>query len=842
MSVKLDGIDLNAAADSIEANNEGGFNNFFKNESLIKNYGDQGDERGVSVDMDRVLGEGNGTFNVRGSVNEVLIDGMVTVDRNEAESGSLNTVSEMKEKNDENKTGVFGDGTQIDDTTLCLSLKQFGNDDVEVMRVRAQNQGLGINVLPQNAEAREKVGLLLDLNTRQTFHSDLTHDNVYNGTGHNEYLTVSSLPVSVGLSKSTSAIMEARGSRTPIALINDEVFNIPAENMDVEDDKVAALIPKVRTKENQTEKEGEYFVSDLVWGKVRSHPWWPGVIVEPSAASKKAMEHIKKHSYLISYFGDQTFAWNEALKIKPFHMYFSQMEKQSKGETFNYAVDSALNEVSRRIELGLACQCLNNEVISTIDSHEVISAGIKEQSSRICGTDSFSTADSFSPKSFFNYVKLLASAPNAAINRLEYVKARAQHLAFNRWKGYPHLPAFEEFNGILGHEEDHCGLQTKGMMQGVSGCYEDDHQVLSGRGMSPAQNSLQKRKNMTKDDLCRNQKKYIMELVHVGSPSSSEKSVGKSSKKLLSGSSAQKRVGDNVLLNESRPKRRKVFSSRQAVELGGKSINVSNSRISAICRGESLKGTLDPEVFPPIDEMLSVLGIAAQNPVDGYSSLISIACFFSDFRKSICKEYNNLQGNQKSSDKQKAEKLCESESTGTFKFEGMEDSYWTDRIIESRPEVPLLFEPKMDSKNHNVVAELDSGDKINTMVVESALENPSRIGEDKADEYSPTVLILNFTNLESVPPITNLNEIFSRYGPLNELETEVLSKSKRAKVVFKRRSDAETAFSSTGKFSIFGPALVSYRLKYLPAPRKTATASKGKGTVNKSTSIEDGAT
>ncbi|GJV06086.1 60S ribosomal protein L10a-1 [Tanacetum coccineum] len=31
--------------------------------------------------------------------------------------------------------------------------------------------------------------------------------------------------------------------------------------------------------------EGEFDVSDLVCGKVRSHPWWPGQIVDPSDAS-----------------------------------------------------------------------------------------------------------------------------------------------------------------------------------------------------------------------------------------------------------------------------------------------------------------------------------------------------------------------------------------------------------------------------------------------------------------------------------------------------------------------------------------------------------------------------
>ncbi|XP_039016251.1 PWWP domain-containing protein 2A-like [Hibiscus syriacus] len=54
--------------------------------------------------------------------------------------------------------------------------------------------------------------------------------------------------------------------------------------------------------------KSEFCVSDLVSGKVQSHPWWPGQIFDSSAATVKAKKYLKKESYLIAYYGDQTFA------------------------------------------------------------------------------------------------------------------------------------------------------------------------------------------------------------------------------------------------------------------------------------------------------------------------------------------------------------------------------------------------------------------------------------------------------------------------------------------------------------------------------------------------------
>jgi hypothetical protein len=40
--------------------------------------------------------------------------------------------------------------------------------------------------------------------------------------------------------------------------------------------------------------KGRFQVADLVWGKVKSHPWWPGEIFDPTDASELGLKHQKK--------------------------------------------------------------------------------------------------------------------------------------------------------------------------------------------------------------------------------------------------------------------------------------------------------------------------------------------------------------------------------------------------------------------------------------------------------------------------------------------------------------------------------------------------------------------
>uniref|UniRef100_M8CV61 RRM domain-containing protein n=1 Tax=Aegilops tauschii TaxID=37682 RepID=M8CV61_AEGTA len=84
------------------------------------------------------------------------------------------------------------------------------------------------------------------------------------------------------------------------------------------------------------------------------------------------------------------------------------------------------------------------------------------------------------------------------------------------------------------------------------------------------------------------------------------------------------------------------------------------------------------------------------------------------------------------------------------------------------------------------------------------------------DEPLLTGLSLNFSGPDTVPPASDLVKIFSKFGPVVEARPEGLTVSM---VIFKRKLDAEVAFSSTPKIRALDPNLVSYRLAYsLPAP------------------------
>lgn len=75
---------------------------------------------------------------------------------------------------------------------------------------------------------------------------------------------------------------------------------------------------------------------------------------------------------------------------------------------------------------------------------------------------------------------------------------------------------------------------------------------------------------------------------------------------------------------------------------------------------------------------------------------------------------------------------------------------------------------------------------------------------------------MKFTEGIYFPSEIHLNKMFRRFGPLMESETEVDRQSGRARVVFKKCSDAEVAHSSAGKFNIFGSIVVNYELNYTP--------------------------
>ncbi|KAJ6432798.1 hypothetical protein OIU84_019933 [Salix udensis] len=644
-----------------------------------------------------------------------------------------------------------------------------------------------------------------------------------------------------------------------------EEQDIDTEQPNTMEDKsstMPVLKPGSSEKEDQAcyllppDNEVELSVSDLVWGKVRSHPWWPGQIFDPSDASEKAMRYHKKDCYLVAYFGDRTFAWNEASLLKPFRSHFSQVEKQSNSEVFQNAVGCALEEVSRRVELGLACSCVPKDDYDEIKCQVVENAGIRPEASIREGVDKDTSADSFQPDKLVDYMKALARSPAGGANRLEFVIAKSQLLAFYRLKGYSELPEYQFCGGLL--EKSDALLFEDGAIDHTSAVYGDHGQISSGEEILQTQRgSSHKRKHNLKDSIYPSKKeKYLSDLIS-DSWDSVDDEIGSDRKanSILVSPSGKKRKGPDTFADDaSMTGRRNTISfakvssttlkpsfkigeciQRVASQMTGSpsilkcnSPKVDGSGDGLVGDGSDasfllsedaeIKRMIVPTEYSSLDDLLSQLHLTAQDPLKGYGFLNIIISFFSDFRNSVVMDQHDKVGGKRKT----------SQSSGgfpeTFEFEDMNDTYWTDRVIQNgSEEQPPRKSRKKDNLFVPVVLDKPSGrSNSRKQYSDSKYDVSAQKPAGYVDEKAPAELVMHFPVVDSVPSEISLNKMFRRFGPLKESETEVDRDTNRARVIFKRCSDAEAAYGSAPKFNIFGPILVNYQLNYsISVPFKT---------------------
>ncbi|XP_020274093.1 uncharacterized protein LOC109848821 isoform X1 [Asparagus officinalis] len=669
-----------------------------------------------------------------------------------------------------------------------------------------------------------------------------------------------------------------------------------------------------------------FFIDDLVWGKVKSHPWWPGQIFDPKYASEMALKRQKKDHFLVAYFGDKSFAWVPESNLKPFQSNFSTMEKQSSMESFSNAVDSIIEEVSRRVELGMACCCLADEIYADLKYKQVENAGILE------GTCS-STVDrswfvnAFQPQSLLECIRVLAQCPFGRFDRLGLTIATAQLKAFYHTKGRAELAAYVSGDGLVENDAEvpiseskvsgkakassapialaiESGKKTRGrprknpipedVTEGKSlkkqKKEEDAQRHAVSTPVASTINSGKRRGRPPKNHISKDaseQKKEEYAQLASSAPVASNVESGKRQRRRPSkyqiyedgttdqkSSSEEREEDDNYLaegdeigskVKSTRASSRKQMIDSDSVGLGRRKRGKihketdSETEILSSTRARSMKvgdrirrisnqlkgmpGILKSNEKSPRDnvfaaedysspsEMLSQLCLAAADPSEGQDFLSMIISFFTHFRASIASSSFEDQEPVKSTGRKRGRKKkvtsSEPSSSGISGPDYIQDSYWSDIVLQSSPErEPVSKGQKRSHKSQK------KGKMKNTRTAGEQEVNGERITRNIVEavkEETPTALILSFTETDSLPSVAELIKIFSPYGPLREEETEVLRKTSRAKVVFKYRHDAEKAFSSAGKYSVFGPALVSYRLRYTPSPKSSpATSPQGK--------------
>ncbi|WMV17548.1 hypothetical protein MTR67_010933 [Solanum verrucosum] len=130
--------------------------------------------------------------------------------------------------------------------------------------------------------------------------------------------------------------------------------------------------------EDTTSVKHVYAVGDFVWGKIKSHPWWPGRVYNASAASDFAMKYNQTGRLLVAYFGDGSFSWCPPSQLLPFVDNFEKMSKQSTSKSFLYAVEKTLDEISVLVEFQMTCQCISEESRTGLCWPLAVNAGIKK--------------------------------------------------------------------------------------------------------------------------------------------------------------------------------------------------------------------------------------------------------------------------------------------------------------------------------------------------------------------------------------------------------------------------------------------------------------------------------
>ncbi|GMP43450.1 hypothetical protein CsSME_00012807 [Camellia sinensis var. sinensis] len=196
-----------------------------------------------------------------------------------------------------------------------------------------------------------------------------------------------------------------------------------------------------RLKPSLDDQKG-YEVGDMVWGKVKSHPWWPGQIFDEALASPSICRAEKEGQVLVAFYGDGTYGWFEPGRLIPFDFHYTEKSKQTNTPEFLTALGEAVDEVKRRAALGLTCRCRNPNIFrpkSVEGFFEVDVSGF--QPGGLYSKKQIERArDAFQSSKILSFVKQLALMPQDDVQRnVEWTNNVALVLAYRR-------AVFEEFD------------------------------------------------------------------------------------------------------------------------------------------------------------------------------------------------------------------------------------------------------------------------------------------------------------------------------------------------------------------------------------------------------------
>lgn len=183
-------------------------------------------------------------------------------------------------------------------------------------------------------------------------------------------------------------------------------------------------------------------VGDMVWGKVKSHPWWPGHIFNEAFASPSVRRSRREGYVLVAFFGDSSYGWFDPAELIPFDLYFAEKSRQTNSRNFIKAVEEAVDEMSRRRGLGVVCKCRSAFNFRSTEVQGYFEVDVPDYEPRgVYSVNQIKKArDGFKPSEFLAFVKQLALMPRGGDPKnISFVKNKATVFALRK-------ALFEEFD------------------------------------------------------------------------------------------------------------------------------------------------------------------------------------------------------------------------------------------------------------------------------------------------------------------------------------------------------------------------------------------------------------
>ncbi|XP_071940290.1 uncharacterized protein [Coffea arabica] len=207
------------------------------------------------------------------------------------------------------------------------------------------------------------------------------------------------------------------------------------DQLDLLLDEGTAVEMLAKLGQRRTEEHFNRFdFGDLVWGKIQSHPWWPGQIFNQALAITSVFSTKREGCVLVAFYGDYTYGWLRPEDLIPFEKHYAEKSKQSNAPLFLTAVKEAKKEIKRRAVLGLACHCRipANFFPSKVRGYFEVNVSGYSPGVIYSAKQIQKAREDFQPDDALSFLKQLALSPTVKRQNLFWMKNLTRALAYQR--------------------------------------------------------------------------------------------------------------------------------------------------------------------------------------------------------------------------------------------------------------------------------------------------------------------------------------------------------------------------------------------------------------------------